>query len=87
MAGVAQSVERRTVDAAVAGSSPVARPIKETGPVTGFLLLGTKSFVRTSSLKFIVGKQIPFTESCSQETPENLSPSEPLDPGSIFLIF
>ncbi len=27
MAGVAQSVERRTVDAVVAGSSPVARPI------------------------------------------------------------
>ena len=26
MASVAQSVERRTVDAAVAGSSPVARP-------------------------------------------------------------
>ena len=29
MAGVAQLVEHRTVDAAVAGSSPVARPIKK----------------------------------------------------------
>lgn len=39
MAGVAQSVEHRTVDAAVAGSSPVARPIKKTGQKTGFSLL------------------------------------------------
>ncbi len=36
MAGVAQLVEHRTVDAAVAGSSPVARPTKKTGPGTGF---------------------------------------------------
>ena len=38
MASVAQSVEHRTVDAAVAGSSPVARP-KKTGLWAGFVLL------------------------------------------------
>ena len=36
MASVAQSVEHRTVDAAVAGSSPVARPRKRTGLEAGF---------------------------------------------------
>jgi hypothetical protein len=38
MASVAQLVERRTVDAVVAGSSPVVRPEK-TGLSTGFVFL------------------------------------------------
>jgi hypothetical protein len=62
MASVAQLVEHRTVDAAVAGSSPVACPNKKTGLKAGFLVNTQDAGPYTHSTKNYFEFRIPHPQ-------------------------